>query len=136
MWKYEKMNISEVQMMNPLQLAYIGDNAWEMLVRTMLIRKRYNVHHMHKAAVDLVNAKAQHEALRKVTDILSEDERGIVIRGRNSHAKHPSPRNQDPGDYAGATGFEALIGYLYLTGQDERIFDLFDRIMEETVHAR
>ena len=116
-------------MLNALQLAYIGDTVWETIIRDMLIHRGLNLHHMHGACVEYVNAHAQAGFTASLQDMLSERETEIVRRGRNAHARHPAPRNQDPGDYAAATGFEALIGYLYLTGQDERIVTLADMII-------
>ena len=108
-------------MLNALQLAYIGDAVWEVLIRDIMIRRRLNLHHMHSECVKRVNAHAQAGYLNCIQNILDEQEAEIVRRGRNAHAHHPAPRNQDPGDYAAATGFEALIGFLYLTGRKERI---------------
>jgi Uncharacterized protein conserved in bacteria len=128
------MNERDAVQLNPLQLAYLGDSVWELLIRYKLLNRKFNVHHMHKSCTGLVNAHSQAIILRSVEDELSETEKEIVRRGRNAHAKHPSPRNQDPDDYAAATGFEALLGFLYLTGQDDRIKDLVKRMKEvETI---
>lgn len=116
--------------LNALQLAYLGDTVWEMIVRYHLIMKRFNVHHMHKDCVNLVNAHSQAVILQKIQDELNETETEIVRRGRNAHAKHSAPRNQDPDEYAASTGFEALFGYLYLTGQNDRINTLVSIIKE------
>ena len=116
--------------LNALQLAYLGDTVWEMVVRYHLIMKRFNVHHMHKDCVNLVNAHSQAVILQKIQDELNETETEIVRRGRNAHAKHSAPRNQDPDEYAASTGFEALFGYLYLTGQNDRISRLVSTIEE------
>ena len=116
--------------LNALQLAYLGDTVWEMVVRYHLIMKRFNVHHMHKDCVNLVNAHSQAVILQKIQDELNETETEIVRRGRNAHAKHSAPRNQDPDEYAASTGFEALFGYLYLTGQNDRINTLVSNIKE------
>ena len=116
--------------LNALQLAYLGDTVWEMIVRYHLIMKRFNVHHMHKDCVNLVNAHSQAVILQKIQDELNETETEIVRRGRNAHAKHSAPRNQDPDEYAASTGFEALFGYLYLTGQNDRINTLVNIIKE------
>ena len=116
--------------LNALQLAYLGDTVWEMIVRYQLIMKRFNVHHMHKDCVNLVNAHSQAVILQKIQDELNETETEIVRRGRNAHAKHSAPRNQDPDEYAASTGFEALFGYLYLTGQNDRINTLVSIIKE------
>ena len=118
--------------MNALQLAYLGDSVWELITRYNLAIHGYNVHHMHKECVNLVNAKAQARILNSIMDQLTDEESEIVRRGRNAHPKHTVPRNQSPDDYALATGFESLIGYLYLTGKDQRISNLVNYIYEES----
>ena len=124
------MEQQEALQLNALQLAYIGDLVWEMIVRYKLIMKRYNVRHMHKECVSMVNAHSQAVILQKIQEELNETESEIVRRGRNAHAKHSAPRNQDPDEYAASTGFEALFGYLYLTGQNDRISRLVSTIEE------
>ncbi len=129
--RFEKtMEQHEAQQMNALQLAYLGDSVWELIVRYILIMHKYNVHHMHKDCVSMVNAHSQAEILQKIQDILTEKESEVVRRGRNAHAKHTAPKNQNPDEYAAATGFEALFGYLYLTGQNKRISELVRNITE------
>lgn len=120
----------KARLMGPLQLAYMGDTVWDLLIRSRLVFRGLNVRHMHQGAIASVNAAAQAAALRRIEPLLTETEAGVVQRGRNAHAKHPTPKNQDPADYAAATGLEALIGYLYLTGQDERLLALFQRTQE------
>lgn len=129
---------AKARMLNPLQLAHVGDTVWELLIRSRLIYRGLNLRHMHQGAVDGVNAAAQAASLRRIEDVLTEQEAAIVLRGRNAHAKHPTPKNQDPADYQAATALEALIGYLYLTGQDERLLTLFQKTREEGTneHAR
>ena len=124
------MEKHEASQLNALQLAYIGDSVWELIVRYKLIMKRYNVRHMHKECVNLVNAHSQAVILHKIQDELDDTETEIVRRGRNAHARHSAPRNQDPDEYAASTGFEALFGYLYLTGQNGRISKLVSIIEE------
>ena len=125
------MDEKEACLLNPLQLAYMGDAVWEGIVRIWLILQHMNVHHMHTECVQRVNAKAQAYALSRIKPLLSETEQALVQRGRNAHTKHPSPRHQDPADYAEATGFETLIGFLYLTGQTDRLDELKTVILEE-----
>lgn len=125
------MEKTEARLLNPLQLAYLGDTVWELLIRQELVFAKRNVNHMHHDCVSAVNAHAQAESLEKITPLLDEEEADIVRRGRNAHARHPAPRNQDPADYASATGFEALLGFLYLTGQEERILALYGSIIRE-----
>ena len=111
----------EAALLNPLQLAYLGDAIWEMVVRDTLLHRGLNIHHLHKTCVQYVNAHAQATFIAQLTQCFNNMESEIARRGRNSHPHHPAPKNQRPDDYAAATGFEAVIGYLYLTGQDDRI---------------
>ena len=125
------MDQREALQMNALQLAYLGDSVWETIVRYHLSTCRYNVRHMHNRCVNLVNAHSQARILLSVQELLTETEQEIVRRGRNAHPKHAAPKNQSPDEYTASTGFEALFGYLYLTGQDSRICELVDHIREE-----
>ena len=118
-------NEKDAQMMDPLQLAYIGDTVWDLLIRTQIITTGYNVHKLHVEATAKVNAGAQALALQKVIDHLTPKEADIVRRGRNAKAKHSAPKNQNPADYQYSTGFEALLGFLYLTGQGQRLKEIF-----------
>ena len=124
------MTPQEARQLNPLRLAHVGDTVWDLMVRCRLLGSGKTVHHMHEGAVGFVNAHAQAESLGRLQPLLTEDEADIVRRGRNTHAHHAAPKNQDPADYAAATALEALIGYLYLTGEDERIRQLFAAAME------
>lgn len=127
------LETAEARQMNPLRLAYIGDTVWDMLVRTKLMYLRHNLRHMHAEAVAQVNAAAQAACLVRCEEVLTAEEHEIVLRGRNAHSKHPVPKNQQASDYQAATGLEALMGYLYLTGQQDRLQYLFDYChMEET----
>ncbi len=118
---FEPYSEKDAGLMNVLQLAYIGDSVWELFVRNHLIRKGLTVHHMHSECISHVNAKAQAAYIRSLADELTPEESELVRRGRNAHSHHPVPKNQDPEDYAMATAFEVLIGYLHLTGKNERI---------------
>ena len=114
---------------SPLTLAYIGDCVYELFVRTYLIRDaNFPVKKLHKAATALVNASAQAELYRKIEPELTEDELSVYKRGRNTNS-HP-PKNADLRDYKSATGVEALVGYLYLKGNSERIAYLMDKLVE------
>ena len=119
------MDPKDAALLNPLQLAYVGDAVWEILVRQQLILKCFNVHHMHTECVRRVNAAAQAGYMALLRPCLNDVEMEIARRGRNAHARHPSPRNQAPEDYAESTSFEAVIGYLYLTGQKNRLAELY-----------
>ena len=130
------MEESRARMFNPLQLAYIGDAVWELIVRSRIIYKGRSARHVHKDAVACVNAHAQSEAFRRIEALLTEEEADIARRGRNAHAHHAAPKNQDAADYRAATALEALIGYLYLTGQEERLLTLFMQSQEDDNHAQ
>lgn len=111
---------------SPLALAYIGDGVYEMFVRTYVINKgNAPVNKMHKASRELVRASAQAKIYYLIEDALTEAEMAVLKRGRN--AKSISvPKNGDVTEYRHATGLEALIGYLYIDGQIERIKELID----------
>ena len=116
------MNRSELITISPLVLAYLGDTVYESYVREYLIRKNINkkVNDLHKSAIKYVNAKAQATVIHAIEEELTEDEERIYKRGRNQKS-HTSPKNADIIDYKNATGFEALIGYLYLSEDNERL---------------
>ena len=124
------MQRQEAAMLNALQLAYIGDCVWETVIRGMLVQRGLNVKHMHQSCVQYVNAHAQAEWLQIIDSSLEPAEKEIVHRGRNAHAHQSAPKNQLLSDYSAATGFEALIGYLYLTGDEDRILFLSKMIIK------
>lgn len=104
-------------------LAYIGDAVFELMVRTHLVAAgNRRVKDIHHDTVELVRAQSQARVIRQLFDDLSEEEQDIVRRGRN--AKSTAPRHADPGDYRMSTGFEALLGYLYLKDDQDRLRDL------------
>ena len=114
--------------LSPLNLAFIGDCVYEMLVReTLVANANRPVNDLHKESVRYVSAKAQTEAFEKIKDILTDDEIAVFKRGRNAKVGH-SPKSATEGEYHCATGMEALFGYLYLTEQLERIKELFSVI--------
>ncbi|MBQ8537892.1 MAG: ribonuclease III, partial [Clostridia bacterium] len=103
------------------------DTVWDLMVRSQLILTGHNVHKLHQMATARVNATAQSQAVQRLLPLLTEAEEDIFRRGRNAHARHAAPKHQDPAAYAAATGLEALMGYLYLTGQDDRLDELFSQ---------
>lgn len=120
-----ELSAEDIAMLSPLQLAYIGDAVYELLVRTYLLKKKLPVKELHKSTIKYVKAKAQADIVHVLEDILSEEEKGIVKKGRNAKT-NTMPKNADMIDYKYATGFEALMGYLYLLGEDNRITELFE----------
>lgn len=123
-----KLNAEDIMMLSPLQLAYMGDSVYELLVRTYLLNKGLAVKELHKATIKYVKAKAQANIIHILEDKLTEDEQTIVKKGRNAKS-NTVPKNADMIDYKYATGLEALFGYLYLTCQDKRISELFHMIL-------
>ncbi|WP_296862831.1 ribonuclease III domain-containing protein [Thermosyntropha sp.] len=110
-------------------LAYIGDAVFELMVRTHVVAKgNRKVKDIHHATVEKVKAESQAKVIRQIFDELTDEEKDIVIRGRN--AKTTPPKHSDPGDYKMSTGFEALLGYLYLKGDEERLNYLFKRALD------
>ena len=105
-----------------LELAYLGDTIYDLYVRRALVRRGGRVQNMHKEAVSMVCNHGQSEALRRIEGLLTEAEAGVVRRARNAH-QNP-PRNANPAEYHRATGLEALMGYLYLTGNQVRLDEL------------
>ena len=122
----------QARMLSPLQLAYIGDSVHALLVRTGLLQKNLPVRDMHKASNEAVSAVSQAKELARILPLLTEEETDIVRRGRNAHPHHSAPKSASTADYAGATGLEALLGYLYLTGQSERILELTPYLQGDT----
>ena len=109
---------------SPLVLAFIGDSAYELLVRTMLVNPgnaRPNDLNRHK--MSLVKADAQSDMMDVIEPHLTGGEKRIYHRGRNAKS-YTTAKNATIADYRRATGFEALIGYLYLTGQSDRMMEL------------
>jgi len=129
---FDPMDTRQAQLLNSLQLAHVGDALWDLLVRTDLIYKGRNVRNMHKDAINRVNAGAQARVMEHWLPYLTEVEADVVRRGRNAHPHHAAPKNQDVVDYHHATALEALVGYLYLTGQQERLTELF-KISQEVL---
>lgn len=114
----------------PIVLAYIGDAIYEVAVRQFLIsRANLRPHHLHRTATGFVSAKAQSRILAYLDPDLTEEERDIVRQGRN--AKSGSiPKNADVLEYRHATAFETLVGYLYYTGEQERLRELIGKSIE------
>ena len=120
----------EIRNLNTALLAYIGDAVYEVYVRRYLLQSdRVNVDKLHTAAIKYVRADGQAVALKRISDGLTEEEQQIVRRARN-HKITSKPKNADPVIYKSATAFEALIGYLDLTGQKDRLSEIFVQAVE------
>lgn len=127
--KREK-DIDEARLLSPLVWAYVGDSVYELFVRTKLTNKsNAKPHKLHIESIKYVKAKAQADILKKIQDKLTDDEKDIVRRGRNTENHHVA-KNANVADYSQSTGFEALIGFLYLTKQDERLEEILNMCIE------
>ena len=121
----------DVRAISSIALAHLGDAVYELLVRSWLCAHgKATGKGMHRAAVELVRARAQAERTERILPLLTEEELAVFKRGRNAHV-HTVPSSASRGDYLKATALECLMGYLYLHGQRERINQLFAAMMEE-----
>ncbi len=129
---------SAIREMSALNLAYVGDTVYDLYIRSYLVKnKKGRVTDMHKSASSVVNARSQAQAALLLSPLLNKRENDIFRLGKN--AKSQPPKNMSFEDYSLATGLEAVIGYLYLTGQTLRLDELFSMIiahfLEEEPHA-
>ena len=128
--QFKKFSPFQASLINSQELAFVGDSVYSVFVRTMLVSKgnqKTNV--LHKTANSFVKASAQSELIEKITPVLSEEEQNVVRRAvnykTNNKAKHSSLE-----DYKNATGFEALIGYLYISNQTKRLEEILNLTLE------
>ena len=127
-FKREK-SIEEAKMLSPLVWAYVGDSVYELYIRTHLVNSsNAKPHKLHLESIKYVKAESQAKILEKINEYLTDEEKDIVRRGRNTQ-NHHTAKNASSSDYAYSTGFEALIGYLYLTYQDERLEEILKMII-------
>ena len=120
------LGLKEVNILtySPLTLAYIGDDAYDLVIRTFLVNQgNMQVNKINKRANSIVKAETQSKMVRVIEPILSDEERAVYKRGRNAKSASTA-KNASVNDYRRATGFEALIGYLYLLGRYERMIEL------------
>ena len=122
---------NEARQLNPLQLALVGDAVYELYIRNYILanNRELSVHKIHVKAISYVKAKAQSTIIQNIEHMLTEDELYIYKRGRNAKSG-TIPKNAEVLDYRNATGFEALIGYLHLTGNKERISLILQKSIE------
>ena len=118
------MDRHELNSLNPLQLAFIGDSVFELAVRERLLHEsKCSVAELNKKKVKLVSCSAQAAMAAKLLPLLSDGETAVYKRGRNAKT-NTVPRNAEISDYHSATGLEALFGYLYLSGNTARLHEL------------
>ena len=117
--------------LSSLGLAHLGDSVFEVMVRSWLcLQGKAKVKDLHRATVKYVAAPAQAAAMERILPILTEEEADVFRRGRNT-APHSVPKAATRGQYQIATGLEALFGWLYLQGKEERVHELFRSITED-----
>ncbi|SFC80738.1 Mini-ribonuclease 3 [Clostridium uliginosum] len=129
--KVREFTKEKARMLNPLQLALIGDGAFEIFIRTYILAENESLtaNKIHVKAIGYVKAKGQSCIMHEIEQLLTEEELSIYKRGRN--AKSPTvPKNADVRDYRMATGFEALVGYLYLVGDKDRLEFILNKSIE------
>lgn len=120
------MEESAIRQLSPLILAYVGDAVYEIFVRTLIVTKHnVSVNKLHSKSVNYVKAKAQSDAVHKIIEYLTPEERDIIRRGRNAKSG-TLPKHADIDEYRYATGLEALIGFLYLSGKDARLVEILE----------
>lgn len=117
---------NKINSISPLIWAYVGDSVYELYVRTHLINTTdLKPHMLHVNAIKYVKAPAQAKILNNIESKLTDDEKDIVRRGRNTQ-NHHLPKNCNVEEYMYATAYEALIGYLYLTKKDKRLQEILE----------
>jgi len=120
------MRLENPLLLPPLSLAYLGDAVYEAFVRERVLeRGMVKVNDLHRASMKYVRATAQAAIVAALQPMLSEQEQDVVRRGRNAKG-HAAPKSADAADYAASTGFEALVGYLYLAGRSERLGEVLE----------
>ncbi len=126
-----QLNKTELNALSALALAHAGDAVYELLVRTRLLTGGHATNgSVHQETVKYVSAPAQASAMDVLLPLLTEEENAAYRRGRNAHVR-AIPKNATHEQYSKATGLEALFGYLYLSGRNERVLELFNALTEE-----
>ena len=121
LFQMEEVDIREY---SPLTLAYIGDCVYDLVIKSLVINAgNKQVNKLHQETSSLVQASTQSRMMRTMQEHLTEEEHAVYKRGRNSKSVSPA-KNQSITDYRRATGFEALLGYLYLKKDYKRLLDL------------
>lgn len=119
-----RMQEVDIKEYSPLALAYIGDAVYELIIRSLVLNEgNRQVQKMHKRTSSMVQASAQARIITALNDRLTDEEHAVYKRGRNAKSMSPA-KNQSVSDYHKATGFEALMGYLYLKKEWKRMLEL------------
>ncbi len=125
------MERETINAISNLGLAHLGDGVYELMVRSWLcLHGKATAKGLHKAAIHYVAAPAQAQRVKRILPDLTQEELEVFRRGRNA-SPHSIPQNASREEYATATALEALFGWLYLKGRNDRLNELFTRTMEE-----
>ena len=123
----------ELKNIQPIAMAYIGDTIFDVFLRSRLVAfTTLTPAGLHQAASRYANASAQAQIMYRIEKTLTEEEHEIFRRGRNAKS-HTIPKNAKPYDYRMATAFECLLGYLYLSGQDQRLIEVLETAVPELI---
>ncbi|MBY0754787.1 Mini-ribonuclease 3 [Clostridium sardiniense] len=130
-FRVREFSKDEARRLNPLQLALVGDGVYEVFIRDYILSNNteLSAHKIHRKAIGYVKAKSQSDIMHNIEELLTEEESYIYKRGRNAKSA-TVPKNADVRDYRMATGFEALVGYLYLINDKERLEFVFNKSIE------
>lgn len=119
-------DVQSLRMRSPIALAFVGDTLFDLYLRTQLVsRTQLPPKELHQHASQYANAASQAIMVKRIEHLLTEEEHDIFRRGRNAKS-YSVPKNAKLIDYRLATGFEAVLGYVYLAGRDERLVELMD----------
>ena len=130
----EKLTEREANSYSPLTLAFLGDSVYDTLIREyLLLMANMPVAKLHSAKIKLVCAEFQSKAYELISEKLTEHELAVLKRGRNATG-NTVPKHADAAEYRRATALECLFGYLYITGENERIRELFDFIINSDLN--
>ncbi len=119
---FAEFSVEEARQLNPLVLAHVGDAVYELFIRSYIVdnNREFSAHKIHLKAISYVKANSQSKIMRNIESKLTEEEMSIYKRGRNTKS-YTVPKNAEVSEYRIATGFEALIGFLFLTDQKSRL---------------
>ena len=121
----------DIRTYSPLTLAYIGDGIFDLVIRTLVVGKgNTSANQLHQRTSHIVKAHSQALMADALAEIMTPQEQDVYRRGRNAKS-HTMAKNATVADYRSATGFEALMGYLYLTEQSERMMELISYAMKQ-----
>lgn len=125
----KEMSEADVSALGGLSLAFIGDSVYDLMIRGYILSAGdAKAELLHRNAVKYANAAFQARAAEKLLPMLTEEEAAVYRRGRNAHSAH-TPKNKSEAEYHKATGFEALVGWLYLRKDTARLYELFETVL-------